>query len=100
MSVIINLSIFPIDKGESVCSYVARAIKIIKESGLEYDFGPMSTSIEGEWDEVMGVVNRCFEDLKKDCNRIYLNMSADYRKGAPGRIKSKVTSVQKKIEQQ
>lgn len=65
MSVIINLSIFPIDKGESVGSYVARAIKIIKESGLEYNFGPMSTSIEGEWDEVMGVVNRCFQDLKK-----------------------------------
>lgn len=100
MSVIINLSIFPINKGESVGSYVARAIKIIKESGLEYNFGPMSTSIEGEWDEVMGVVNRCFQDLKKDCDRIYLNMTADYRNGAPGRIKSKVTSVQKKIKQQ
>jgi uncharacterized protein (TIGR00106 family) len=97
MSVIINLSIFPMDKGESVSSYVARAVNIIKESGLQYNFGPMGTSIEGEWDEVMGVVNRCFEDLKKDCNRIYLNLNADYRKGAPGRIKSKVTSVEKKI---
>jgi len=98
MSVIINLSIFPMDKGESVSPYVARAIRIIKESGLDYNFGPMGTSIEGEWNDVMGVVNRCFGDLKKDCNRIYLSMNADYRKGGPERIKSKVMSVQKKIE--
>ncbi len=34
MSVIINFSIFPLDKGESLSNYVARAIKIIDESGL------------------------------------------------------------------
>jgi uncharacterized protein (TIGR00106 family) len=93
MSVLINLSIFPLDKGESVSPYVSRVIKIIQDSGLPYKFGPMSTSIEGTWNEAMDVVSRCFEELKKDCNRVYMIMNIDYRKGPSGRIESKVRSV-------
>ncbi|MDY6862553.1 MAG: MTH1187 family thiamine-binding protein [Thermodesulfobacteriota bacterium] len=97
MSVLINLSIFPVDKGESVSPYVSRAVKIIRNSGLPYEFGPMGTSIEGNWNEVMDVVNLCFKELKKDCNRLYMTMNVDYRKGIHGRIVSKVKSVEEKL---
>jgi uncharacterized protein (TIGR00106 family) len=97
MSVIINFSIFPLDKGESLSNYVARAIKIIDESGLPYELTAMGTSIEGEWSEVMAVVDKCFQGLKKDCNRVYLALKADYRKGPVGRIKGKVESVRQKL---
>jgi uncharacterized protein (TIGR00106 family) len=97
MSVIIDFSIFPMDKGVSLSPYVARAIKIVKESGLPYRFGPMSTSIEGEWGEAMAVVNNCFTELKKDCSRINLSLKADYRKGPGGRLKSKIKSVEDKL---
>ncbi|MBN2466511.1 MAG: MTH1187 family thiamine-binding protein [Deltaproteobacteria bacterium] len=97
MSVLVNLAIFPVDKGSSVSTYVARVIRIIKASGLPYRFGPMSTCIEGEWDEVMGVVRSCFEELRKDSERIYLSLNADYRKGPSGRIESKVKSVEEKL---
>ncbi len=97
MSVIIDFSIFPMDKGVSLSPYVARAIKIVKNSGLPYKFGPMSTSIEGEWDEVMAVVNRCFAELEKDCGRINLNLRADYRAGPSGRLAGKIRSVEEKL---
>lgn len=97
MSVIIDFSIFPMDKGVSLSPYVARAIKIVKSSGLPYKFGPMSTSIEGEWDEVMAVVNRCFAELEKDCSRINLNLRADYREGPSGRLTGKIRSVEEKM---
>jgi uncharacterized protein (TIGR00106 family) len=97
MSVIIEFSIFPLDKGVSLSPYVARAVKIVKESGLPYRFGPMSTSIEGEWEEAMAVVNNCFTELKKDCSRISLSLRVDYRKGADGRLKSKIKSVEDKL---
>ncbi len=97
MSLLITFSIFPLDKGESLSQYVARAVKIIKDSGLPYELGPMGTSIEGEWDEVMDVVNRCFEELQKDCNRVYMGISGDYRKGGSHRIAAKVESVKKKL---
>jgi len=97
MSTIIDFSIVPKDKGESVSPYVARAVAIIRDSGLSYRFGPMGTSIEGEWPEVMGVVEQCFEALKKDCSRIYMTIKVDYRKGNGGRLQGKMASVEQKI---
>jgi uncharacterized protein (TIGR00106 family) len=97
MGVLIDFSIFPLDKGDSLSSYVARALKIIKDSGLAYELGPMGTSVEGDWDQVMGVVNSCFKELKKDCDRVYMALKLDYRKGSSGRLKSKVKSVEKKL---
>ena len=98
MSVIVEFSIFPMDKGESLSPYVARALKMIQDSGLPYELNPMGTCVEGEWGDVMDLVDRCFQELQKDCNRINLALKADYRKGPGGRMKSKVVSVQKKIK--
>jgi len=97
MSLLINFSIFPLDKGESVSQYVTRAVKIIKDSGLPHKLGPMGTSIEGEWDEVVAVVTRCFEELKKDCSRVYMAITVDYRKGGSSRITGKVEAVEKQL---
>ena len=96
MSVLIDFSIVPVGKGESVSDYVSKAVKIIKESGLTFKIGPMGTAIEGEWDEVMGVVNRCFEALKKDCPRIYMTIKVDYRMGRSGRMEGKIATVERK----
>jgi len=97
MSLLINFSIFPMDKGESVSPYIARAVKIIRASALPHKLGPMGTSIEGEWGEVMAVVSRCFEELKKDCNRVYMTINGDYRKGPAGRMESKVKAVEGRL---
>src|SRR6266566_4594705 len=39
-----EFSIWPMDKGESVSEYVARAIDIVDRSGLPYKLGPLGTS--------------------------------------------------------
>ena len=93
MSTLIDFSIFPVDKGESVSPYVARVLTIIRGSGLQYKVGPMGTAIEGEWEEIMSIVSRCFKELKKDCHRIYISIKIDYRKEGSNRIVSKVKSV-------
>lgn len=98
MSVLIDFAIFPVGKGTSVSPYVARAVTIIKKSGLAYALGPMGTSIEGDWPEVMAVVNRCFEALQKDCHRIYFTIKADYRQGAANRLQGKIRSVERQLE--
>ncbi|HHP7234993.1 MAG TPA: MTH1187 family thiamine-binding protein [Desulfobacterales bacterium] len=98
MSVILELSIFPTDKGESVSPYVTRALEIIQDSGLDYELNAMGTCIEGDWPQVLDVVNRCFEAIQTDSNRIYLTMKADYRKGRSQGLKQKVSSVQSKLK--
>ena len=57
----------------------------------------MSTVIEGGTEEVMDLVRRCFAELEKDCDRVYLILTADYRKGGIGRIEEKVKSVFEKL---
>ena len=97
MSVIVELSIFPMDKGVSVSPYVARAAKIIENSGLSYEINPMGTCIEGQWPEVFKVVDQCFKDLQDDCDRIYLTMKADYRKDRTNGLNSKMASVKSQL---
>jgi uncharacterized protein (TIGR00106 family) len=97
MSLLIDFAIFPLDKGESVSPYVVRVARVIRESGLPCSLGPMGTSIEGEWGQVMSVVTHCFEELSKDCDRIYFAIKGDYRKKGKDRITAKVESVEEKL---
>ncbi len=92
-----ELSIWPMDKGESVGQYVARCLDIIDQSGLAYRLGPLGTTIEGEWEQVMAVVTRCYEALAADCNRITATLKLDWRKGQSGRIDAKVKSVEDRL---
>lgn len=94
--VLLELSMSPMDKGESVGAYVAKILKVIDESGLDYRLNSMGTVIEGEWDDVMRVVTQCFNTLKQECNRISISMKADYRKSPKGRLDSKVADVEQK----
>lgn len=98
MSVLVQLTIFPVDKGESLSDHVCTAVQIIKESGLSYELGPMGTSIEGEWEEIQNVVTKCFEALQEKSNRLYMVMTADYRRGANNRITDKVSSIEEKLK--
>ena len=97
MSVLIHFSMFPTDKGTSVSPYVAKSLRIIRESGLPHKLGPMSTAVEGEWGEVMAVVDKCFAELRKYCTRIYMTLQMDYREGAVNRIEGKIKSVEEKL---
>lgn len=96
--VLLEFSMSPLGKGESVGKYVARSLDIIDKSGLPYRLNPMGTVLEGEWEDVFDVVRRCYERMKKDCNRISCTIKVDYRKGHRGRLESKVASVERKLK--
>ena len=95
--VLLEFSMYPLGKGESVSAYVARSLDIIDRSGLRYQLTPMSTIIEGEWSEVMDIVTRCFEAMRTDCTRIGTQIRIDYRAGTSQRLESKVAAVEKAV---
>lgn len=98
MSVLVSISIFPLDKGESVSNYVARAVKVIKDSGYPYRVSPMETTFETETlEEALAVIRKCFEVMEPDCNRIICNVKVDYRKGRTLGIISKLKSLEEKM---
>jgi uncharacterized protein (TIGR00106 family) len=92
--VLVDFSMSPLGKGESVGAYVARCLDIVAASGLDYRLHAMGTTLEGEWDEVFAVVRRCFEALRPDCERISVSIKVDYRAGPGGRLESKVRHVE------
>ena len=95
--VLLEFAMSPLSKGESVSAFVARSLDIIDKSGLPYQLTPMGTIIEGEWEDVMAVVNACHIIMSSDCDRISTTIKVDYRAGASGRLKSKIESVQQKL---
>ena len=95
--VLLEFSIYPLDKGVSLSPYVARCLKIIDDSGLDYRMHAMGTIVEGDIDQVLGVLRACYDALADDCDRIVCNSKFDYRKGRTGRLVSKVTSVEEKV---
>ncbi len=92
--VLIEFSMFPLDKGESLSPYVARILDVIDKSGVNYRLNPMGTVLEGNYDEVMDVVRDCFLALQKDCNRISMTLKMDYRKTEHSRLESKIQKVE------
>ena len=98
MSVMAELSIFPLDRGPSLSAQVAKAMAVIRDSGLPYRLGPMGTCLEGEWDQVMAVVGQCFAVMKEDSQRLYLTLKVDYRQGRENGLEGKMASVTAKME--
>lgn len=92
-----QFSIVPIGAGSSISDQVAAALRIVDESGLPYRVNPMGTVLEGEWDEVMGLIRRCRDELMKNQERVLISVSIDDRKGRPNRIEEKVASVERRI---
>lgn len=96
--VLLEFSMSPLGKGESVGKFVSRSLDIIDKSGVDYRLNPMGTVLEGEWDDVFDVMKKCYERMKKDCDRISCTIKVDYRKGHSGRLSSKVASVEKHLK--
>ena len=95
---IANFAIFPVGKDESLSAYVAEVFKIIEASGLKYQHHEMGTNIEGEWEEVIELVNSCRKKMLESANRIYMVLTIDERKGQSDRLGKKVASARAKIK--
>ncbi len=77
----------------SVHNSVAKAIKVIRESGLPREEGSMFTTIEGTWDECFDVVRRATEAVQEDSDRVSLVIKCDIRKGYTGQITAKLDRI-------
>jgi uncharacterized protein (TIGR00106 family) len=98
MSVLVEFSMFPTDKGESVSPYVSRIIKMISESEVSYKLSPMGTIFETEdISTALKIIESAYNLLEPDCNRVYSSLKFDIQKNKSDRMKSKIDSIEKKI---
>jgi uncharacterized protein (TIGR00106 family) len=87
-----EFSMYPLD-GVHMSKDVAKAIDILESAGLPYQLGPMGTSIEGDWDDVLPVIRRCHLAVAKDHGRVITTIVIDDRKNQPHALKEMVSSV-------
>ena len=77
-----------------VSEAVARAVKVVRDSGLPNSTNAMFTNIEGEWDEVMDVVKRAVEAAGEGSARVGLVLKADIRPGFSDQLEAKVDRIE------
>jgi uncharacterized protein (TIGR00106 family) len=94
-----EFSIIPVGKGESISRYVARAVEIVRESGLKHQLTPMGTVIEGNWEEVFSVIRNAFHAVLEECPRVTCSIKIDCRKNGATRMEQKIASVEEKLIQ-
>ncbi len=90
-------SISPLDKGESLSEYVAASLDLIDKSGLPYKIGPMGTTVEGDWDQVMSLIGECHKLMRSKSQRIATSIKIDDRVGANDRLTGKIESIEARL---
>ena len=99
MSYLVEFSMTPIGKGESVSRQVARCVQVVARSRLPYRLGPMGTCFEAPtMRRAFLVIEACERALRKECRRVSMLIKIDARRGPGGRLESKVASVKRKLK--
>ncbi|TWS21164.1 thiamine-binding protein [Tsukamurella asaccharolytica] len=80
-----------------VAAAVAEAVAIVRASGLPNETTAMFTTIEGEWDEVMGVIKACVDRLAESAPRVSLVVKCDIRPGRTGQLTAKLERVEQHL---
>jgi uncharacterized protein YqgV (UPF0045/DUF77 family) len=84
-------------EGDSVREAVAAAVKIVRASGLPNRTDSMFTTIEGEWDEVFGVIHRAADTVASYGSRVDLIIKADIRPGHINELDGKLQRLEQSI---
>jgi uncharacterized protein (TIGR00106 family) len=93
-----EISVFPLDKGSSgLGTYVAEAVKVIQESGLDYELHALGTLVEGPPEKIWEIIRKCHEVVAAHSDRVMMNIKIDDRKDRRSAIKAKVKSVVDKL---
>jgi uncharacterized protein (TIGR00106 family) len=63
MKVTAMFSLIPIGTEVSLSRYIAACEGIVRESGLVSELHAHGTNVEGDWEDVFGVIRRCVEKV-------------------------------------
>lgn len=81
-----ELRVTPIGSHEDFAHIVAGIVRVVGESSLQYRVHAMGTTLEGDLDEILAVLRRCHQEVRKHSDRALLELSIDDRAGAEGEL--------------
>lgn len=92
----VYFSIMPIGESSHIGDSVAKALKLVHQSGIEYKLTPMGTLLKGDWDEVMSVIKKCHDAVLQDNDRVVTQIKIDDVKNKNISFDDKIKSVENK----
>lgn len=95
--IIAELTIFPTSEGISVSKYVKEALRALEETGLKFESGAMSTTIEaGDLKGIFDAVEKAHDAIvKMGAKRIHIDLHVDHRLDRNATIESKLKAIGK-----
>lgn len=96
---IVEVSVVPIGTcTTSLSNDVARAVKVLKDSGVDYEVTGMCTVIEGEISKIMPLVEKMHDaTFGDDVKRVVTTIKIDERRDKESSSEAKVRSVEEKL---
>jgi len=90
-----EISIVPLGTGSpSVSRYVAKALEVVRASGLKYELTPMATVVEGSVEEILKLVGDMHRAVLEDAVRVVTSLRMDDRRDKPLTMEGKVRAVE------
>lgn len=79
-SVNVSLQVLPRVPDERIYEVVDEVIKLIQESGVKYEVGPMETTMEGELDVLLEIIKKAQEVcIREGATRVMSMVKIDYK---------------------
>ena len=76
---------------------VARAVRLVRDSGLPNETNAMFTNVEGDLDEVLELIKACVLAVAEDAPRVSVVIKLDHRPGTDGALRAKVAAVEQHL---
>jgi uncharacterized protein (TIGR00106 family) len=96
MAMLAEFSIYPLQT-EHLSKDVAKVIETLENTGLDYRLGPMSTAVEGDWNQVLAAIRRCHEAVTQNHDRVITTIVIDDRKTKPHHLSEMITRVEEEL---
>jgi len=93
----VELSIVPWAAPCHWSDQLAEAPKLVDPSGLPYVLTPSGTCIDGEWDEVMTLVRRCHERVRRSSPHVLTSIRIEDEEGGRDQLTRNIASVEEKL---
>lgn len=71
-----QFSIWPLDQLH-MSKDIADVTQVLEQSGVRYKVGPMATTVEGQWQDVMAAIQACHETLRAAHQRVLTTITID-----------------------
>lgn len=96
---IVAVSITPIGEGVGVSAHVAAALAVLRDQQrVRYELGPMFTTLEGDLDEIFGLVRAMQEAVfAAGAQRVSTVLKVDDRRDKSASMRAKVRAVEERL---